>query len=82
LRKKSFGGKIIVMRERPSQVEYNEEQYRDSESLNSSTSKKRLDLNDLLKRVKNEEKNDKKFNLLIYSCAAFVIVVFSFIVSI
>ena len=70
------------MRERANQVEYNKEQYRDSESLNSSTSKKRLDLNDLLKRAKDDEKNDKKFNLLIYSCAAFVTVVFLFIVSI
>ena len=70
------------MRERASQVEYNEEQYRDSETLNSSTSKKRLDLNDLLKRAKNEEKNDKKFNLLIYSSAAFVIAVLLFIVNI
>ena len=70
------------MRERESQVEYNEEQYRDSETLNSSTSKKRLDLNDLLKRAKNEEKNDKKFNLLIYSCAVFVITVFLLIVSV
>ena len=71
------------MRERANQIEYsNKEQYRDGESLNSSTSKKRLDLNDLLKRAKNEEKNDKKFNLLIYFGAAFVIVAFSFLVSI
>ena len=70
------------MRERVGQVEYDEEQYHAGESLHSSTSKKRLDLNDLLKRAKDEEKNDKKFNLLIYSCATFVIIVFLFIVSI
>ena len=70
------------MRERASQVEYNEEQYRISESLNSTTSKKRLDLNDLLKRAKDQEKNDKKFNLLIYSCAAFVLAVLLLIVSV
>ena len=70
------------MRERASQVEYNEEKYRISESLNSSTSKKRLDLNDLLKRAKDQEKNDKKFNLLIYSCAAFVLAVLLLIVSV
>ena len=63
------------MRERASQVEYNEDQYHDSGSLNSSTSKKRLDLNDLLKRAKDQEKNDKKLNLLIYSGAASVIAV-------
>ena len=70
------------MRERVSQVEYNEEQYRIRESLNSSTSKKRLDLNDLLKRAKDQEKNDKKFNILIYSCAAFVLAVLLLVVSI
>lgn len=70
------------MRERASQVEYNEEQYPSSESLNSSTSKKRLDLNDLLKRAKDQEKNDKKFNLLIYSCAAFLLAAILLIVSI
>ena len=70
------------MREKASQIEYNEEQYRDSELLNSSTSKKRLDLNDLLKRAKDQEKNDKKLNLLIYSGAASVIVVFVLILSI
>ena len=70
------------MRERVSQVEYNEEQYRISESLNSSTSKKRLDLNDLLKRAKDQEKNDKKFNILIYSCATFVVAVLLLIVSV
>ena len=69
------------MRERASQVEYNEEQYRDSETLNSSTSKKRLDLNDLLKRAKDQEKNDKKLNLLIYSGAVSVIAVFVLILS-
>ena len=70
------------MRERVGRVDYDEEQYHANELLHSSTSKKRLDLNDLLKRAKDEEKNDKKFNLLIYSCAAFVTVVFLFIVSI
>ena len=70
------------MRERAGRVDYDEEQYHAGELLHSSTSKKRLDLNDLLKRAKDQEKNDKKFNLLIYSCAAFVTVVFLFIVSI
>ena len=69
------------MRERVSQVEYNEEQYRIRESLNSSTSKKRLDLNDLLKRAKDEEKNDKKLNLLIFSGAISVVLVFFFLLS-
>ena len=70
------------MREKANQVGYEEEQYSFVKPDNSSTSKKRLDLNDLLKRAKDEEKNDKKFNLLIYFGAAFVIVAFSFLVSI
>jgi len=44
--------------------------------------KKRLDVNDLLKRAKDQEKNDKKLNLLIYAGAASVIVVFVLILSI
>ena len=69
------------MRERVGQVEYDEEQYHAGESLHSSTSKKRLDLNDLLKRARDQEKNNKKLNLLIYSGAASVIVVFFLILS-
>ena len=70
------------MRERANQVEYDEEQYHVSELLHPSTSKKRLDLNDLLKRAKDQEKSDKKLNLLIYFGAASVIVVFVLILSI
>ena len=69
------------MRERASQVEYDEEQYHVSELMHPSTSKKRLDLNDLLKRARDKEKNDKKLNLLIYSGTASVIVVFVLILS-
>ena len=43
---------------------------------------KRLDLNDLLKRAKDQEKSDKKFNILIYTGAASVIVLFVFLFSI
>jgi len=42
---------------------------------------KRLDLNDLIKRAKTEAKNDKKFNLLIFSGAASVVVVFFILLS-
>ena len=70
------------MREKISQVGYKEEQYHVGEPYDSSTLKKRLDLNDLLKRAKDQEKNDKKFNLLIYSCATFVTAVLLLIVSI
>ena len=61
------------MREKVSQAKFDEDRY-GYRSL--EIPKKRLDLNDLLKRVKDEEKNDKKFNLLIFSGAASVVLVF------
>jgi len=70
------------MREKANQIRYEEEQYRFGKPDDSSTSKKRLDLNDLLKRAKDQEKNDKKLNLLIYAGVASVIVVFVLILSI
>ena len=70
------------MRHKSTQVEYDDEQYNVSELLDSSKSKKRLDLNDLLKRAKDQEKNDKRLNLLIYAGALSVIVVFVLILSI
>ena len=70
------------MREKIRQVGYEEGQYRFVKSDDYSMLKKRLDLNDLLKRAKDQEKNDKKLNLLIYVGAASVIVVFVLILSI
>ena len=43
---------------------------------------KRLDLNDLLKRAKDQEKNDRKLNLLIYAGVALIVAVFLLILSI
>ena len=63
-----------------SQVKSNGERYDFKPLL--ETSKKRLDLNDLLKRAKDQEKNDKKLNLLIYVGATSVIAVFVLILSI
>ena len=70
------------MREKANQVGYKEEQNYVGELHDSSTLKKRLDLNDLLKRAKVQKKYDKKINLLIYAGAASVIVVFVLILSI
>ena len=70
------------MRERASRTEYDEEQYHVSELLHSSTSKKRLDLNDLLKRAKEQKESDKKLNLLIYTGALSAVVVFGLLLSI
>ena len=46
------------------------------------TSKKRLDLNNLLMRVKEEEKRSKKQNLFIFSGATAVVLVFLMLLSI
>ena len=46
------------------------------------TSKKRLDLNNLLMRVKEEEKRSKKQNLFIFTGTAAVVLVFLMLLSI
>ena len=43
--------------------------------------KKRLDLNNLLRRIKDEEKKSKKFNLLIFSGTTSVVLVFLLLLS-
>ena len=45
------------------------------------TTEKRLDLNNLLKRIKDEEKKSKKLNLLIFSGATSVVLVFLLLLS-
>ena len=47
----------------------------------SDVTKKRLDLNDLLKRVKSQEKKDKKINFTIYIGVIAVIAVFILFIS-
>ena len=69
------------MRDRTSQVDLNEEQY-SKDNFVSSSSKKRLDLNDLLKRAKDQKKNDKKLNILIFSGAASLVAVFIVLLNI
>ena len=66
------------MKMRASRVKSDEDQY-DFKPLEES--KKRLDLNDLLQRAKDEEKNNKKFNLLIFSGATSVVIVFFLLLS-
>ena len=48
---------------------------RDQYVQSAKFEKPRLDLNDLLKRAKDQKKNDKKANLLILSGAATVVFV-------
>ena len=48
----------------------------------SETPKKRLDLNNLLMRAKEEERRSKKLNLFIFSGAAVVVLVFLTLLSV
>ena len=62
-----------------SQVKFDGERY-GFRSL-TGTTKKRLDLNNLLKRAKEEEKRSKKLNLFIFSGATGVVLVFLMLIS-
>ena len=56
---------------------YVDKKNRDQSAQSEKFVKPRLDLNDLLKRAKDQKKNDKKVNLLILSTAvsvAFVVI--------
>ena len=67
------------MKMRASRVKSDEDQYGFKPS---GKSKKRLDLNDLLQRAKDEEKKvDKKTNLLIFSGSITVAIVTGIILS-
>ncbi len=64
------------------QVNYDKEQYTYSTETEKKTSgKARLDLNDLLKRSKEERLSDKKNNLLILSGVATVVAVVILLLS-
>jgi len=68
------------MREKTNQVEY-DDRHHYGEAV-YSTSKKRLDLNDLLQRVKKQKRDEKNSNLIIYAGVTAVILVFVSIISI
>ena len=57
-----------------SQIKSDSDRYEYKPLLDAT--KKRLDLNNLLRRMKDEEKKNKKFNLLIFSGATSVVLVF------
>ena len=61
-----------------SQVRSDKEQY----TYRLETPEKRLDLNNLLIRAKEEEKKSKKINLLVFSGATTVVLVFLMLISI
>ena len=67
------------MRGKVSQTRSDDVQY--GYRTSSSETEKRLDLNDLLKRVANEKSKNKKFNLLIFSGASTVVLVFFLLLS-
>ena len=67
------------MRGKLSQVKSNDDLYGYRPLLD--TTEKRLDLNNLLRRIKDEEKKSKKLNLLIFSGMISVILVFFLLLS-
>ena len=67
------------MRGKLSQVKSNDDLYGYRPLLD--TTEKRLDLNNLLRRIKDEEKKSKKLNLLIFSGTTSVILVFFLLLS-
>tara|TARA_B100000029_G_C16894802_1_gene711775 strand:+ start:79 stop:321 length:243 start_codon:yes stop_codon:yes gene_type:complete len=50
-------------------------------TLSAEVDKKRLDVNDLLKKVAEEKRKSTKTNILIFSTAAFVVFTILFITS-
>jgi len=69
------------MRGKVKQVDYNEDQYGFTKPLDEMKNSKRLDVNDLLQRAKNEKKIDKKINLMVLSGAISVVLVLFIILS-
>ena len=69
------------MREKVGQIKSDKEQYNFNLSLDEFASKKRLDLNDLLERAKNQKKNDRKHNFLIFFYATLIIALVYLLVS-
>ena len=67
------------MRGKLSQVKFDDDLYGYRPLLD--TTEKRLDLNNLLRRIKDEEKKSKKLNLLIFSGMISVILVFFLLLS-
>ena len=67
------------MRGKASQARTDEDRY-DYRPLSDNVGK-RLDLNDLLKRVADEKNKSKKVNLLIFSGATSVVLVFLLLLS-
>ena len=70
------------MRQNVSQIKIDGQLREEKSRFNNNLgTNKRLDLNDLLKRVKDRKKNDKKINLLIFSGAASLVLVVFLLLS-
>jgi hypothetical protein len=67
------------MRGKASQVKSDDDHYGYKPSL--ITTDKRLNVNNLLRRIKDEEKKSKKLNLLIFSGSISVVLVFFLLLS-
>jgi len=67
------------MRGKASQAKSDDDHYGYKPSL--ITTNKRLNVNNLLRRIKDEEKKSKKLNLLIFSGSISVVLVFFLLLS-
>jgi len=67
------------MRGRAEQIKSDDEGYGYKSLLDKN--EKRLNVNNLLRRIKDEKKEDKKFNLLIFSGASVVVLLFLLLLS-
>ena len=67
------------MRGKASQVKSDDDHYGYKPSL--ITTDKRLNVNNLLRRIKDEEKKSKKLNVLIFSGSISVVLVFFLLLS-
>jgi hypothetical protein len=67
------------MKGKASQVKSDDDHYGYKPSL--ITTDKRLNVNNLLRRIKDEEKKSKKLNLLIFSGSISVVLVFFLLLS-
>ena len=67
------------MRGKASQVKSDDDHYGYKPSL--ITTDKRLNVNNLLRRIRDEEKKSKKLNLLIFSGSISVVLVFFLLLS-
>ena len=69
------------MRGKVNQAKSDGDLYDYKQLLGATDKSKRLNVDNLFRRIKNEKNKDKKLNLLIFSGATFVVLVFLLLLS-